>query len=68
MITITSGKEVLFPHPSSSSRYSSRTNTAPERGASTTSSPSAPGGTPGQFQYGNANYMVAAAAMEAKSA
>ena len=25
----------------------------------------APGGTPGQFQYGNANYMVAAAAMEA---
>ncbi|WP_226635807.1 serine hydrolase domain-containing protein [Brevundimonas poindexterae] len=26
---------------------------------------SAPGGTPGQFQYGNANYMVAAAAMEA---
>lgn len=24
-----------------------------------------PGGTPGQFQYGNANYMVAAAAMEA---
>ncbi|MDP3379645.1 MAG: serine hydrolase domain-containing protein [Brevundimonas sp.] len=25
---------------------------------------SAPGGTPGQFQYGNANYMVAAAAME----
>ena len=26
---------------------------------------SAPGGAPGQFQYGNANYMVAAAAMEA---